>query len=81
MTPGLLALLGILVAVVGGLLITWTLALVAGWREDDEDTARALRIQREYFVPDEAVALPTGRRTPLREWPEIVSRYRDEVSR
>lgn len=51
------------------------------WPSEDEDADRALRIQREYHVPAEAVSEPTGRRTPRQDWPEITSRYRDEVSR
>ena len=53
------------------------------WRAEDEDAERALRIQREYSVPEWAVELsepvnvPPSRRDP--EAP--VSRYRDEVSR
>ena len=51
------------------------------WRTDDEDRARALRIQHEYGVTADAVEEPRGRRAPVRERPETVSRYDREVSR
>lgn len=52
-------------------------------RQDEEDLARALRIQREYDVPDWAieVAEPMGRRPVPRERPEIASRYTVEPGR
>lgn len=81
MTPVLYGLLGVLFIVAAASLITWTLALVAGWRENDLDQERAMRIQREYGLPEHEVPEPTGRRVPPRELPEIVSRYRDEPSR
>jgi hypothetical protein len=31
--------------------------MARGWREDDEDEARALRIAREYDIPEWAVEL------------------------
>ena len=52
-------------------------------REDEEDSARALRIQRDYMVPDYAVEVPepTGRRAVRMELPEITSRYTEETPR
>jgi hypothetical protein len=48
-----------------------------GWREEDEDAERAIRIQREYMVPEDAVEVPKGRRTSRRELPHITSNYRE----
>lgn len=48
-------------------------------REEDEDKARAKRFANDNGIPEEYVSVPTGRRTPRREHPEIVSRYTDTV--
>lgn len=53
-------------------------------RSESEDAERALRIQRDYMIPDWAVEVsePTGRRRPT--LPQIKSDhrgFRDEVSR
>lgn len=63
---------------IGGGLV---LLAIKFWPSEDEDSERAVRIQREYHVPAEAVSEPTGRRSPRKDWPEITSRYRDEPSR
>jgi hypothetical protein len=52
------------------------LSIFDGWHEDDQDAERALRIRREYDVPDEAVAPATGRRA-RRDLPEIESNYKN----
>jgi hypothetical protein len=61
--------------------IAWITSLilrkVKGWREEDEDAERAIRIQREYMVPEDAVEVPKGRRTSRRELPEITSNYKE----
>lgn len=47
-------------------------------RSESEDAERALRIQRDYMIPDWAVEVsePTGKRAePKVDWPEVFVRH------
>jgi hypothetical protein len=72
-----------------GVLALLALRSVVRWvrqmRQDEEDAERAIRIQRQYDLPDSAVLPePTGKpavkvRPPTS--PEITSNYKEEVRR
>jgi hypothetical protein len=71
-----------LLCLIAAVVLAWASTLIVkAVRAGDEDTERALRIQREYAVPECAVEEPRGRRAHVKQKPEITSNYRTEPSR